>query len=88
MLRTLTIELPETTFELIEEQAQNQGLQPSELVVELLAAAVQRIQNIEPDPLDSLVGALDVPLHDLADQHDSYLGEALLKEMHHDPRIH
>ena len=80
MNRTLTLEIPETTFVVIAEQAQHKGLELSELVVEWLEEAVQRIQNIEPDPLDTLIGAIDSPINDLADRHDYYLGEALTKE--------
>ncbi len=81
MNRTLTLEIPETTFVVIEEQAQTKGIEPSELVMEWLADAMARIQNIEPDPLDELIGGLDVPVHDLAERHDEYLGQALLEEI-------
>lgn len=88
MLRTMTLEIPEPTFVAIEEQAQSKGIEPSELVMEWLAEAVHHIQKIEPDPLDDLIGALDSSIHDLAERHDYYLGEALAKEMHDDSSIH
>ncbi len=87
MLRTIIVEIPETTFVVIEEQAHNKGIEPSELVVEWLDEAIHRIQNVEPDPLDELIGALDAPIHDLAERHDEYLGQALIEEIRNGPSI-
>ena len=85
MSRTLTLEIPETTFVVIEEQAQHKGIDPSELAVEWLSDAVQRIQSYEPDPLDALVGTLDVSITDVAERHDEYLGKAILEEIRRRP---
>ena len=80
MIRTLTLEIPETTFVVIEEQAQNKGIEPAQLVVEWVADAIHRIQNIEPDPLDALIGGLDASIDDLGERHDYYIGKVLLEE--------
>ncbi len=87
MSRTITLEIPEPTFVVIEEQAQSKGIEPSALVVEWLADAVQRIQSFEPDPLDSLIGTIDVSINDLAERHDEYLGKALIEEFQNDSGV-
>ncbi|MBI3914910.1 MAG: hypothetical protein HY327_12085 [Chloroflexi bacterium] len=80
MLRTITLQIPEATFTAIEKQAETAGKQPTELAGELLAQAVNH-SKVEPDPLDALIGSIDSPVTDVAERHDYYIGQAVLKEL-------
>ncbi len=86
MLRTITLQIPEATFTAIEKQAETKGKQPAELAGELLSQAVSRSQ-VEPDPLDALIGSIDSPVTDVAERHDFYIGQAVWEKMHRDPNI-
>ncbi len=82
MMRTITLEIPEETFVVIEEQAQNKGMEPAQLVAGWVSEAAQRVGGTKIDPLVALFGTIESPVPDIADKHDEYIGQALFKELH------
>lgn len=81
MDRTITLEIPEETYEAIEMEAEAKGLEPAQMVVEWLSEAIKRAQIAAEDPLEALIGTLECEVTDVAEHHDYYVGRALAKEL-------
>ncbi len=81
MLRTITLQIPEAAFAAIEKQAEDKGKQPAELAGELLTQAIRRVGEPSSDPLIALFGTIESPVTDVAERHDYYIGQAVLKEL-------
>jgi len=81
MTQAMTLEVSQDVYDLLTEKAQQVGRSPEDLAAEWLATASQYLTS---DPLESLIGTLEVDVHDLAERHDYYLGEALLAELRPD----
>ncbi|HIC93329.1 MAG TPA: hypothetical protein EYP09_03655 [Anaerolineae bacterium] len=81
MNRTITLEIPEETYEAIKMQAESRGLEPAQMVVEWLSEAIRGAQIAAEDPLEALIGTLECEATDIAEHHDYYLGRALAKEL-------
>lgn len=81
MGRTITLKIPEETYEAIEMQAKTKGLKPAQIVLEWLSEAVKRAQTAEQDPLEALIGTLECEFTDVAEHHDDHIGQALAKEL-------
>jgi FtsZ-binding cell division protein ZapB len=81
MNRTITLEIPEETYEAIEMQAEIKELEPAQIVVEWLAEALKRTQSAAQDPLEALIGTLECEVNEVAEHHDYYVGQALAKEL-------
>ncbi|MCZ7569991.1 MAG: hypothetical protein M5U01_15605 [Ardenticatenaceae bacterium] len=79
MEHTLTLEVPEEVYEPLAETARQRGSTPEELAVELLMTAIHYATN---DPVDNFIGAFRSSVPDWADQHDTYLGQAVMKSIH------
>lgn len=82
MMHTLTIELPAETFIVIEEQAKEKGVEPAQVAVEWLSDAARRAGEMTTDPLIALFGTIESPVTDVAERHDDYIGQAVLKDLH------
>jgi hypothetical protein len=80
MGRTITLEIPDETFETIETQAQVRGLKPEQVVIEWLSEATKRVKPGK-DPLEALIGSLESTSTDIADNHDQYVGRTLEQEL-------
>ena len=81
MSRTITLEIPEETYEAIEMQAESKGLEPIQIVMEWLSEAIRQAQIAAEDPLEALIGTLECEVTDVAEHHDYYVGQALAKEL-------
>jgi hypothetical protein len=81
MSRTITLEIPEETYEAIEMQAETKGLEPAQMIVEWLSEAIRQTQIAAEDPLEALIGTLECEATDVAEHHDDYVGQALAKEL-------
>jgi len=81
MSRTITLEIPEETYEAIEMQAETKGLEPVQIVMEWLSEAIRQAQIAVEDPLEDLIGTLECEVTDVAEHHDYYVGQALAKEL-------
>ncbi len=78
MRHTLTLEVPEDVYEPLVETARQRGSTPEALAVEWLVAAIRHAIN---DPVEQFIGAFRSGIPDWADQHDKYLGRALMESM-------
>lgn len=78
MERTLTLELSDEIYEPLTRTAKETGKTPEELAVEWLLLAIRDALN---DPVEDFIGAFHSDIPDWADQHDKYLGQALVAEM-------
>jgi hypothetical protein len=88
MMYTLTIELAEETFEVLKEQAKEKGVEPAQVAAEWLSDAARRAEEMRADPLIALFGTIESPVTDVAERHDYYLGQAILKDLRDEPDIH
>jgi len=70
MSRTITLEIPEETYEAIEMQAETKGLEPAQMIVEWLSEAIGQTQITAEDPLEALIGTLECEATDVAEHHD------------------
>ena len=78
MGRTLTLELSEEVYEPLARSAEQVGKTPEQMVVQILT---ESIRQFEDDPIEKFIGAFDSGVPDWADDHDKYIGEAILKHM-------
>ena len=78
MERSLTITLSDEIYEPLTKTAKESGKTPEQLAVEWLALAIHYALN---DPVEEFIGAFHSQAPDWADEHDKYLGQALMKDM-------
>jgi len=78
MTHSLVLEVPESIYQPIVEEAEAEGRKVEEIALERLA-----VKKPQPaaDPLDEFVGAFRSDVTDWADNHDKYLGEELAKDL-------
>jgi len=81
MNRTITLEIPEETYEAIEMQAETEKLEAAQIVVEWLSETFKQAQPAAKDPLEALIGTLKCDVTEVAEHHDYYVGQALAKEL-------
>ena len=75
MEHTLQLVVPEEVYRSLVRLAEQSGLAPEAVAVDLLRAASQGSLD---DPLEPFIGAFTSGIPDLADEHDRYLREAIL----------
>ena len=78
MEHTLVLEVPEDIYEPLAKTAQRTGQTPEKLATECLITAIQQMLD---DPVENFIGAFSSNIQDWADQHDKYLGQALVEQM-------
>lgn len=78
MDHTLTVNLSEEVYALLSKAAQQMGEFPETLAVRWLTTASQHLAD---DPVEQFIGALQSPVHDWADHHDTYLGSVIMETM-------
>jgi len=78
MTHSLLLEVPESIYQPIVEEAEAEGRKVEEIALERLAV---KKPKQSADPLDEFVGAFRSDVPDWADNHDKYLGENLMREM-------
>jgi len=79
MGHTLILEVPEDAYKPLAETAKKKGSTPEELAVEWLITAIYHAMN---DPVENFIGAFSSSVPDWADQHNTYLGQAVMDQMH------
>jgi hypothetical protein len=82
MGHTLVIDLPEEVFEPLVKSADRTGRTPEETALHWLQDAARRSSE---DPIEKFIGSLGSTVPDWADQHDKYLGGALVQEVRENP---
>lgn len=78
MTHSIVLEVPESIYQPIAEEARAEGRKVEEIALERLAV---KKTNPTADPLDEFVGAFRSDVSDWADNHDKYIGENLVGEM-------
>ncbi|MFA0730894.1 MAG: hypothetical protein LKKZDAJK_002031 [Candidatus Fervidibacter sp.] len=78
MAKTLTIELPDEIYAVLEELAAGEGKSVQELGAEWLTTVVARILD---DPLEKVIGSLRVGIPNWSERHDELLGEYLRQKV-------
>lgn len=78
MGRTLMLEVPEDMYEPLAKTAKQTGQTPEALAVEWLMTAIRNAVN---DPVENFIGAFRSNTPDWADEHDKYIGQALVAQM-------
>ena len=77
MPKSLTIELPDEVYAVLEELAAEEGKSVQELGAEWLTAMVARILD---DPLEQIIGTIKVGIPNWSERHDELLGEYLRRK--------
>ena len=77
MLHTLTLEIPEDIYALLEKSAAETGTPVEELALQWLMSATRAISD---DPLEQYIGVFSTDVPDWTERHDKYLGDTLLHE--------
>jgi hypothetical protein len=78
MAHTLTLSISEEAYQWLQKTANGTSRTPEDLAGEWLAATVQRLSE---DPLLKLAGAFEWPVSDLAERHDEYIGQGLMRKL-------
>lgn len=87
MTRTFTIDIPDDLEQVLTAQAERLNKTLEEVVLQVLSQQFAILteehseQIVESDPLIRLFGSLNTDVPDLAENHDSYIGEALYREL-------
>lgn len=76
MPKTLTIELPDEVYEVLEKLATEEGRSASELGAKWIETMAYKFLY---DPLEKWIGAIEMP--PCADRHDELLSKGILEEM-------
>ncbi len=72
MSRRIILEMPDTTYEVIEKQAETRGLEPDQMVLRWLSDILRGLPIGGEDPLEALIGTLECEKADVAEHHDQY----------------
>lgn len=91
MAKTLIVNLTDELEQALTLQAQQLNKSPEEVVLDLLSRRLTPLPQaptqspIGDDPLLQLIGSIHVEdIHDLGENHDHYIGQALYQELHPD----
>jgi hypothetical protein len=82
MARELVLKIPDEVYEVLVRAAQQAGTTPEALAVCWLTAVSRPAGQ---DPLEGFIGAFPGAVSDWADQHDTYLGQALADQLRGEP---
>jgi len=78
MTHSLLLEVPESIYQPIVEEAEAEGRKVEEIALERLANG--KPKKID-DPFEKFIGSFDSKGMDWARRHDEYLGENLMREL-------
>ena len=79
MSQHLSLNVPDDLFASLKRAADQAGSTPEQVAANRLAEDAQRR---EQDPLLKLLGSIDSDITDVAENHDKYIGDGLMAEMH------
>ena len=86
MGRSITLDIPDETYELLRARAMARGATPEEIVLEHLTASLEAAEAHTSEmtdraagttTLESLIGTIACGAADVAERHDEYIGRAL-----------
>ncbi len=75
MGRILQLEVPEEVYTSLVRSAEQTGLRPEAVAVRWLISATEEFKD---DPLEAFIGAFPSDIADWGDEHDKYIGAALV----------
>ena len=75
MSHTLTLDVSEEVYTVLMQTAKQTGQLPETLAVKWLTAVTKHLKD---DPVEQFIGAFSSHVSDWADNHDTYLGKALM----------
>ncbi len=78
MSHTLTLNVSEEVYNVLMQTAKQTGQLPEKLAVKWLTAVTKHLTD---DPVEQFIGAFRSNVSDWADNHDTYLGKALMETM-------
>jgi hypothetical protein len=81
----ITIDLPPTLQSQLSEQATQLNIPLEALILQVIHQYVQTPQpHLDPnyDPITPLIGTLDLGTTDLGENHDYYIGQSLMEDLH------
>lgn len=78
MTHSITLELPENVYRILDEEAKAKGRKVEEIALEKLENG--ETKEIE-DPFEKFIGAFRSDVPDWAENHDKYLDEELAKDL-------
>lgn len=88
MERIVTLQIPEKTYVLLEEEAKVQGTEPGKMILKWINEIVRRELIYSPsqstkrvDPLRALFGTLECDVVGVAENHDAYVVEPLDEDL-------
>jgi hypothetical protein len=79
MGHTLTLEVPENIYGPLAKTAKLSGRSPEEWVLQWLITAIRTALE---DPVENFIGAFRSDIPDWSDQHDKYIGQTMMEEIH------
>lgn len=79
----ITIDLPTALQFQLSEQATHLNIPLETLILQAITQYAKAPSLIDPDydPITPLIGTLDIGTTDLGENHDYYIGQALMKEL-------
>lgn len=78
MTHSITLEIPDSIYRPLAEEAEVQGRRVEEIALEKLTRNGSK--EIE-DPFEKFIGSFRSDIPDWAENHDKYLGESLMREL-------
>lgn len=77
----ITITIPPDIETKLLSQAQHLNISLESLVLKALEETAAQIPALDSDPLIALFGSIHSDVPDLAEEHDSYLGQAIAQDL-------
>lgn len=74
MAKTLTLEVSDYIYQLLQKTAKQTGKPPEQMVVEWLE---NKVKQSTDDPLLQLAGIFESDITNVSERHDEYIGKAL-----------
>jgi len=87
MAKTFVVTLPDKLVQALMVEAEQRQLPPEETMLKVLSEQLidpsrcETTQPAEADSLLQLIGSISVDIPDLAENHDSYIGQGLYREL-------
>ena len=93
MTKSLTIQIPDELEQALSLQAQRLNKSPEEIVLDVLTQQIPSLplppespaEQTDGEAILKLIGSVHLDhIHDLGENHDHYIGQALYRELHPD----
>ena len=85
MSHTLTVDVPEKVYTAVVKTAEQMGQLPETLIAQWLTTITEHLMD---DPVEQFIGAFSTHVADWADNHDTYIGKAILNAIEGEGETH